>query len=121
MNNYRKPFLVITLLSTLIFILMMLYKYNLRFQLKINGAKTNAVITNVNYENYTVNEYDPYTISHYFITYEFDVNHQKYHCVTEILQKDYYNFTTDTLNINDSISVLYLISNPSINKLLPIK
>lgn len=120
MKIFKNPIVVISLTSILIFAVLLFYKYNLSYQLKINGAKTNAIITQVNYENYTVNEYDPYTINHYFITYEYYVNHQKYQQVYEILDKDYSNYSRDTLNIKDSIAIIYLVSNPRISKLLPI-
>lgn len=82
-----------------------------------NGIETMAQITKIDVNNYRMNEMDGTMVENYILTLNFSVNGKSIKSVRTIEKKTYAKYFTKTLQVNDSISILYDPSNPKNNKI----
>ena len=76
-----------------------------------------AQITKIDVNNYRMNEMDGTMVENYILTLNFSFNGKSIKSVRTIEKKTYAKYFTKTLQVNDSISILYDPSNPKNNKI----
>lgn len=82
-----------------------------------NGIEAIAIITDIDVNNYKANELEGRFIENYILTFHFSADGEKIKSVRTIEKKDYKKYFDRTLQVNDSIFILYDSSNPKNNKI----
>lgn len=106
----------IALLLTLLYVSNSLRESNQEHLLS-NGIETTAVISKIAVNNYKANELEGRYIENYVITFDFNVEDQKFQSVRTVEKKDYKKYFDRVLKAKDTIHIVYDASNPKNNKI----
>ena len=102
-----KP-IIFSILGVIILIgIVILNNYLKSNSLKSNKISTQALVLDVRQNNYLINELEIIRINNTHITYLYKVNGKEITKTTEILKQDFSKYFSKSVEVNDSIPIIY--------------